>query len=83
MLVDDVTAKQEHLTKEQQIKLCNVLHKHEVLFDGKLGCYTHKQFHLYLIDRTEPVHCKPTLVTQASTFSTTKNTTYHELTSKL
>ena len=82
VLVDDVAAKQEHLTKEQQIKLCNMLHKHKVLFDGKLGCYPHKQFHLDLIVGAELVHCKRTLVTQALIFSTTKNTTYHEPTRK-
>ena len=57
--VDNIAAKQAHLTEEQQFKLRNVLRKHKVLFDGKLGCYPHKQFHLDLIDGMEPVHCKP------------------------
>ena len=56
--VDNVAAKQEHLTDEQQIKLRNMLRKHEVLFDGKLDCYPQKQFHLDLIDGVEPVHSK-------------------------
>ena len=59
VLVDNIAAKQEHLTEEQQIKLCNVLCKHKILFNDKLGCYPHKQLHLDLIDSTEPVHSKP------------------------
>ena len=37
--VNNVVASQEHLTEEQRIKLRDVLRKHKILFDGKLGCY--------------------------------------------
>ena len=57
--VDDVTAIQKHLTPNQQAKLHNVLHKHKVLFDSKLGRYPHKEFHLELIDSAQPIYSKP------------------------
>ena len=59
VLVDNVAAMQKHLTPEQQTKLCDVLCKHKILFNSKLGKYPYKQFHLELIDRAIPVHSKP------------------------
>ena len=57
--INNAAVMQEHLTPKQQTKLCNVLCKHKILFDSKLGKYPHKQFHLELIDSTEPVYSKP------------------------
>ena len=57
--VENNAAMQKHLTPEQQAKLCDVLKKHKVFFDGKLGKYPHEKFHLDLIDGAEPVHSKP------------------------
>ena len=53
-----VADRQKHLTPHQQDQLNNVLKKYTVLFDGKLGRYPHKQFHLELVDNFNPVYKK-------------------------
>ena len=47
-------AQLDHLTGGQKQLLKNVLDKHTVLFDGKLGCYTGEKVHLELIDNATP-----------------------------
>ena len=59
VLVDEVADMQKHLIEHQRLKLCNVLRKHQTLFDGKLGCYPHQKFHLELVNSTESVYRKP------------------------
>ena len=44
----------DHLTGGQKQLLKNVLDKHTVLFNGKLGCYTGEKVHLELIDNPTP-----------------------------
>ena len=36
----------------------STLKKYEILFDGKLGHYPHKKFHIDLIDGAEPIFKK-------------------------
>ena len=47
---------QEYLSKHQQQQLNNVLKKHQILFNGKLGHYPHQKFHLNLIDSYKLVY---------------------------
>ena len=51
---DEVIAQVDHLTGGQKRLLKEVLDKHTVLFDGKLGCYTGDKVHLKLIDNFTP-----------------------------
>ena len=44
----DVVNNQKHLNKSQRNDLFRVLKRHESLFDGTLGIYPHKQFHIEL-----------------------------------
>ena len=50
----EVVDLQEHLTPQQREQLNDVLNNTS-LFDGKLGCYPHKKFHLDLIDNYKSV----------------------------
>ena len=63
----DVAAKQDHLTTEQQNKLRKILDDRKILFDGKLGQYPHKKFHIESTPDAKllfqhpcpmPFHCK-------------------------
>ena len=54
--LEDVTKKQTHLSSSQQKQLAAVLIKYEILFDGKIGCYSHEKFDIELIDGAKPVY---------------------------
>ena len=56
--VRDIADAQEHLTPQQCGKLYDVLKKRKKLFDGSLGCYTGRKFHIDLKPGTVPFHCK-------------------------
>ena len=51
---DEVIAQLDHLTGGQKKLLKEVLYKHTVLFDGKLGGYTSDKVHLELINNFKP-----------------------------
>ena len=54
--IKDVITQQTHLTETQRESLYKVLSKHSKLFDGTLGVYPHKKFHIELEPGAEPVH---------------------------
>ena len=54
--IKDVITQQTHLTETQRESLYKVLSKHSKLFDGTLGLYPHKKFHIELKPGAEPVH---------------------------
>ena len=70
MTARQVVESQKHLTATEQQSLETILDMYPVLFDGKLGHYPHKQFHLELEPNSQPVHAKPysVPVTQESAF---------------
>ncbi len=47
---------QHHLSLDQQRNLFNIKSKHKILFDGSLGAYPHKKFHIDLKQGAKPVH---------------------------
>ena len=57
--IRDVSSKQKHLTKPQQLELEKVLEKDTKLFDGTLGVYHHKEFHIEVEPGTVPKHSRP------------------------
>ena len=59
MTARQVVESQKHLSAVEQQSLETVLDKYPILFDGKLGHYPHKQFHLDLEPHSQPVHAKP------------------------
>ena len=50
--------KQTHLTTEQRRDLHNLLLKYPKLFDGKLGKYPHRRFHIELENDAKPIHAR-------------------------
>ena len=50
-----VAAEQHHLSQQQQIMLESTLEKYEILFDGKLGHYTDRKFHIDSVEDAQPV----------------------------
>ena len=56
--IKDVVAKQVHLTESQREQLEKILIKHEKLFDGTLGVYPHKKFHIDIDEEAKPVHAR-------------------------
>ena len=56
--IKDVAQKQTHLTVVQQNKLGVILEKHQKLFDGTLGIYPHKKFHIEIEKNAKPVHAR-------------------------
>jgi len=54
--VEEVVAKQAHLTTQQQLDLTEILKQYPDLFSGKLGLYPHRQIHLDLIEGAQPVY---------------------------
>ena len=63
--VDEVAKLQLHLTAAQQEELKKILLKHIKLFDGKLGTYPHRKFHIDLKPDATPVRRPPYSVAQA------------------
>jgi len=56
--ISSVVEQQEHLTKSQRQDLTRVLQKHMKLFDGTLGKYPKKKFHIEVEKHTTPVHAR-------------------------
>ena len=60
--VNDVVKGLTHLTQAQQNDLLKVLEKHTSMFDGSLGVYPHKKFHIDIKTDAKPVYARPYLV---------------------
>ena len=56
MDLDETMMKQTHLTSAQQEDLRKLLLKYPQLFNGKLGKYPHRRFHIKLEKDAIPVH---------------------------
>ena len=56
--IDDVILQQKHLNEQQKHDLKRVLSTVDKLFNGKLGCYPHRQIHLDLHSNAIPFHAK-------------------------
>ena len=44
---------------KERIKFQAMLERYKILFDGELGLYPHKKFHLKVKEGAIPVHKKP------------------------
>jgi hypothetical protein len=58
-LVDDVIDQLDHLNAQQKNDLKGVLNEHTKLFDGTLGVYPHRKFHIYLMSGAVTKHFIP------------------------
>jgi len=56
--VEEVAMSQTHLSSKQQAELLDVLKKFPRLFDGSLGRYPKRKFHIALKPDSKPYHCK-------------------------
>ena len=59
MDIKQVASQQTHLMKEQQKGLEKVLLKYPQFFDGKLGVYPHRLFHIEVDPNAKPVARRP------------------------
>jgi hypothetical protein len=59
VLVDDVIDQHTHLNAHQKSDIRQVINKHTKLFDGTLGVYPHKTFHIDLLPGATPKHSRP------------------------
>ena len=59
MTAHQVVESQKHFSPSEQKTLETIQDKYPILFDGKLGHYPHKKFHLNLEPNSQPVHAKP------------------------
>ncbi len=59
VLVDDVIDQLTHLNAQQKSDIRQVLNEHTKLFDGTLGVYSHKTFHIDLVPGATPKHSRP------------------------
>ncbi len=59
VLVDDVIDQLDHLNTQQKNDLKQELNEHTKLFDGNLGVYPHRTFHIDLLPGAVPKHFKP------------------------
>jgi hypothetical protein len=59
VLVDDVIDQLDHLNAQQKNDLKRVLNEHIKLFDGTLGVYPHRKFHIDLMPGAVPKHSRP------------------------
>jgi hypothetical protein len=57
--VDEVTNQLTHLNLQQKEDLKEVLKEHTKLFDGTLGVYPHRKFHIDLIPGAVAKHARP------------------------
>lgn len=57
--IDEVVKQQDHLNDDQKEDLRRLLSKYSKLFDGTLGVYPHKKFHIDLTDDAKPFHARP------------------------
>ena len=55
----ECASKQGYMTQAERSKFEAILDKYKVLFNGKLGLYPHKKFHLQLKEGAAPIHKKP------------------------
>jgi hypothetical protein len=59
ILVDDVIDQLDHLNAQLKNDLKQVLNEHTKLFDGTLGVYLHRKFHIDLMPGAVPKHFRP------------------------
>ncbi len=59
VLVDDVIDQLDHLNAQQKTDIRQVLSEHTKLFDGTLGVYPHRKFHIDLVPGAIPKHFWP------------------------
>ena len=57
--VDDVVEQLTHLSESQRDDICAVLKKFTELFDGTLGVYPHRKFHIDIMPDAKPKHVWP------------------------
>jgi hypothetical protein len=57
--VDDVVEQLTHLSKSQRDYIHTVLKKFTKLFDGTLGVYLHRKFHIDVMPGAKPKHVRP------------------------
>ncbi len=57
--VDEVINQLNHLNIEQKEDLRKILMEHTKLFDGTLGVYPHRKFHIDLVPRAIAKHARP------------------------
>ena len=57
--IDQVVKEQTHLNTEQQNDLKVLLNRYSKLFDGTLGVYPHKKFHIDIEPNAKPKHSRP------------------------
>ena len=57
--VKDVVNGLDHLNQSQRDDILKVLEKHASMFDGTLGVYPHKKFHIDVDPTAKPVHARP------------------------
>jgi hypothetical protein len=60
--IKDVANPLEYLSTQQKADLKQVLSEFTKLFDGSLGVYPHKKFHIELEPGAKPRHARPYLV---------------------
>ena len=57
--VDDVVEQLTHLSESQRDDIRTVLKKFTKLFDGTLGVYSHRKFHIEVMPGEKPKHVWP------------------------
>jgi hypothetical protein len=57
--IDDVVSQLGHLNDQQKTDIKQVLSKFTKLFDGTLGVYPHRKFHIDLEPGAKPKHARP------------------------
>ena len=57
--IDDVVNQLEHLNIQQKADVKQVLSEFTKLFDGTLGVYPHRKFHIDLEPNAKPKHARP------------------------
>ena len=57
--IEKVVRDLNHLTAPQQEGLLSVLKRHATIFDGTLGLYPHKKFHIDIDPDAKPVYSRP------------------------
>ena len=58
VLVDDVIDQLTHLNVQQKSDIRQMLNEHTKLFDGTLGVYPHRAFHIDLVPGATPKHSR-------------------------
>jgi len=57
--VSEVVSQMTHLNQKQKDNILTVLRKHQKMFDGTLGVYPHKKFHIEIEPDAKPVLSRP------------------------